>query len=351
MVEISEGKYEHLQKIGDERGVIKAAAMDQRGSLFRRLAEELGTEVSEVTDRMIVEFKQAVSEELTPNASAILLDPEWGMEGVRGRASETGVIMSYEKSSRNRRYADVYTHKLPRKLGELLPDWCVRKSVENDANAVKLLIRYNPDEDPLYNDVHEAMVERVGAECAHYDIPFFLEFVGYDLEGRDWKNDPEVARLKPDVVTRSIEEFSRERYGVDVLKVEIPINLRYTEGTEAYVGENAAYDRSEALEHYRRTDEAAEKPLIYLSAGVNAEEFRESLRLANEAGIGWHGVLCGRATWQEGISVYATDGVEAFRKWLAGPGTENLEAMNRIIDEGAHPWYEAYGGRDNINVV
>ncbi len=351
MVEISEGKYERMNRLSDERGIIKAAAMDQRGSLFSRLSQEMSVEKDEVTYEMMSEFKEAVSRELTPHASAILLDPEWGLEGAAARAQDTGLVMSYEKSGSSLRYGDIYTHSLPAKMKELMPDWSVRKSVEEGADAVKLLIYYRPDEDGVYRDAKQAFVERVGAECAHYDIPFFLEFLGYGLDGGDWKNDPDLARIKPKVVRDSMAEFSRDQYNVDVLKVEIPINLRLTEGTDNYSGEQAVYDRDEALEHYQAAAEAAEKPFIYLSAGVNAPEFRESLRLANEAGIDWNGVLCGRATWQEGIEVYAEEGVDAFSDWLQEGGVDNITRMNEIIDDGAAPWYEAYGGRDSIDVV
>ena len=226
-----------------------------------------------------------------------------------------------------------------------MPDWSVRKSIEIGADAVKLLLYYHPDEDKLYNDQKEAMVERVGAECAYHDIPFFLEFLGYGPDGGDWKNDPELARQKPDIVRRSIAEFSRDKYNVDVLKVEIPVNLKFAKGTDAYEGETEVYDREEALQHFASAAEAAKKPMIYLSAGVDAPQMRESLRLANDSGAGWNGVLCGRATWQNGIAEYADGGVDALKDWLGKGGVDNITKMN------AKPWYEAYGGKDEIEVV
>ncbi len=352
MVEISQDKYSRMEKLSDEQGIIKAAAMDQRGSLFQRLAEAQNIDKSEVTYEMMSEFKEAISEKLTPNASAILLDPEWGLEGGEARATGTGLIMSYEKSGQSLRYGDIYTHSLPKKMKELMPDWTVRKSIENGADAVKLLIYYHPEEDEVYKDAKKAFVERVGVECDYHDIPFFLEFLGYDTYGgSDWKTDPKLAEEKPEVVRRSIEEFSKDLYRVDVLKIEIPVNMKFTAGTDAYIGEEAVYDREEALKYYEETAEVARKPMIYLSAGVNAPEFRESLRMANDAGIEWNGVLCGRATWQEGISEYAENGVEALKDWLEGPGTENIKAMNEIIEAGACSWKEAYGGEGNINIV
>lgn len=340
-----------MEKLSDDNGVIKAAAMDQRGSLVRRLSSACGIEEENVTDEMMEEFKETVSEVLTLYASAILLDPEWGLPGAKASAEGTGLIMSYEKSSASRRYSDIYKHSLPAKMKELMPDWCVRKSIENRADAIKLLIYYHPDEEKLYNDQKEAMVERVGAECAHYDIPFFLEFLGYGPDGGDWKDDPKLVRQKPDIVRRSIAEFSRDKYNVDVLKVEIPVNLKFARGTDAYEGGKEVYDREEVLEHFSEAAEAAKKPMIYLSAGVDAPQMRESLRLANKSGADWNGVLCGRATWQNGIAEYSNDGVNALRKWLKEGGVDNITRMNAIIDEGAKPWYEAYGGREEIEIV
>jgi len=350
-MKLSKGKFDRMNKLSDENGVIKAAAMDQRGSLVSRLSSACGIEKEAVTNEMMEEFKEAVSEVLTPYASAILLDPEWGLPGAEARAEGTGLIMSYEKSSASRNYSEVYQHSLPAKMKELMPDWSVRKSIENGADAVKLLIYYHPDEDKLYNDQKEAMVERVGAECAYHDIPFFLEFLGYGPDGGDWKNDPELARQKPDIVRRSIAEFSRDKYNVDVLKVEIPVNLKFAKGTDAYEGETEVYDREEVLQHFASAAEAAKKPMIYLSAGVDAPQMRESLRLANDSGADWNGVLCGRATWQNGIAEYASDGVEALRDWLGKGGVDNITKMNAIIDEGAKPWYEVYGGKDEIELV
>ncbi len=230
--------------------------------------------------------------------------------------------MSYEKSSASRRYGEVYSHSLPAKMPELMPDWSVRKSIKKGADAVKLLVYYHPDEDDIYKDQKESFVERVGAECAHYDIPFFLELVGYGPEGGDWKKDPELAEEKPQVVSGSIEEFSKERYNVDILKVEIPVNMDYVEGTESFTGEESVYDREEALKHFKNAAEASELPIIFLSAGVDAPTMRESLRLANESGADWNGVLCGRATWQGGIAAYGEKGVDGLREWLSEDGVE-----------------------------
>jgi len=61
--------------------------MDQRGSLAKSLASAKGVAQSEVSQEMMEEFKVAVVKTLTPHASAILLDTEFGLPAAKARAS------------------------------------------------------------------------------------------------------------------------------------------------------------------------------------------------------------------------------------------------------------------------
>jgi tagatose 1,6-diphosphate aldolase len=182
-------------------------------------------------------------------------------------------------------------------------------------------------------------VERIGDECRANDIPFFLEFVGYE-EGADEKG-LEFAKKKPDIVRGSMEEFTKDRYGVDVMKVEVPVNLKFVEGARAFGGQKA-YTKKEAMDHFVRAADVATKPFIYLSAGVSNAEFTEALELAAESGTRFSGVLCGRATWKEGIPIFAKQGAQAFRGWLENEGVRNIENVNDRL-KAARPWHEFYG--------
>ena len=86
----------------------------------------------------------------------------------------------------------------------------------------------------------------------------------------------------------------------------------------------------------------AKKPFIYLSAGVSNETFNDTLELAAEAGTNFSGVLCGRATWKEGIPVYAKQGAKAFHEWLETTGVQNIENVNNAL-KAASPWYLKFG--------
>lgn len=318
-----------MKAVSNERGVIAAAAMDQRGSLKKALAKERG---GDIADSMMDEFKTAVTEVLTPHASAILLDPEWGLDASKRRSRNAGLLLAYEQSG--------YDNTRPGRIPDLLTEWSVRRLRESGANAVKVLIYYTPFDSKAVNEEKHAFVERIGDECRANDIPFFLEFVGYDAAGGDEKG-LEFAKQKPEIVRASMAEFTRDRYGVDVMKVEVPVNLKLVEGAQAFGGAKA-YSKQEAMAHFRAAAGVATKPFIYLSAGVSNAEFTESLELAAESGVKFSGVLCGRATWKDGIPIYAKEGVAAFRKWLETEGVKNINNVNARL-KAASSWFSYYG--------
>jgi tagatose 1,6-diphosphate aldolase len=327
-VNITPGKLAGMKNVADDRGVIAAAAMDQRGSLQKSLAKEKGGEIS---SREMEEFKTLVTEVLTQHASAILLDPEWGLPASRRRAKNAGLLLAYEKTG--------YDKTGPGRLPDLLDEWSVKRLKEAGADCIKILLYYTPDDPKDVNDKKHAWVERIGDECRGNDIPFFLEFVGYE-EGADEKG-LDYAKKKPRIVTETMREFTKDRYGVDVMKVEMPINMKYVEGARVFGGQKA-YTKQEVLDHFRRSADVATRPFIYLSAGVSNAEFTESLELAAEAGTKFSGVLCGRATWKDGIPVYATQGAAAFRSWLESEGVKNIQNVNARL-KAARPWFEFYG--------
>jgi tagatose 1,6-diphosphate aldolase len=131
-------------------------------------------------------------------------------------------------------------------------------------------------------------------------------------------------------------EFSKPQYKVDMLKVEVPVNAEYVEGSSVYKGQKA-YTRQEALELFRKAADVATKPFIYLSAGVSNAQFIESLNMASESGTDYSGVLCGRATWKEGIPVFAKQGMKALEDWLGDTGVKNIDAVNQAI-KSAKSW-------------
>src|SRR6202049_1741677 len=210
---LSAGKLKYLKAVSNKDGIIAAAAMDQRGSLQKSLAAAKGVDQKAITWDMMSEFKTAGARILTPHSSAILLDPEFGLDAAKARSSNAGLLLAYEESG--------YDNTKPGRLPDLLPHVSAKRIADWGANAVKILIYYTPFEDAQVNDIKHAFIERIGAECETQEVPFFLEFVGYDPKGGDEKGF-EFAKLKPQVVIKSMEEFSKPQYRVDVLKGEVP---------------------------------------------------------------------------------------------------------------------------------
>ncbi len=340
-MQITRGKFEGINACANEQGVIAALAVDHRGNLLQAIAEACSGR-DQATAADIVAFKTAVTKTLTPYASAILLDPEYGLSAIASRAPHTGVMLAYEQSG--------YDVSVAGRLSDLLPTWSVRRLTEAGAQAIKILLYYNPFDKGDINSIKQAYVERIGAECTALDVPFFLEPLAYDDALGDEKG-LEFARKKPAYITRIMEEFSQTRYSVDVLKVELPINPAYVAGTSAFKDEGTACTRQEAIRYLRETAQATNKPFIYLSAGVKDEVFREMLEMAAEAGAKYSGVLCGRATWQDGIAAYGHGSVVALEQWLEDRGVHNIQAINDVVTRGAVPWWEAYGGKDEIEVI
>jgi tagatose 1,6-diphosphate aldolase len=340
-VKITQGKFERINACADERGVIAALAVDHRGNLMQAIADSRG-EHGQATAADMHTFKTAVTRDLSPYASAVLLDPEYGLGALSSRAPGTGVLLAYEKSG--------YDFSVNGRMPDLLPEWSVRRLVEVGAQAIKILMYYNPNDDAQINQVKQAYIERIGAECTALDVPFFLEPLVYDDTVGDEKGLA-FARKKPEYVAHVMQEFSKSRYGVDILKVELPVNPAFVQGTRAFNGEAGASSRQDAIEHFRNAASVATRPFIFLSAGSSDEVFCEMLELVAEAGVKFAGVLCGRATWQGGIAVYANEGVTALSRWLEGRGVQNIQSVNSVLEFAATPWWDVYGGKDNIEVI
>jgi tagatose 1,6-diphosphate aldolase len=119
-----------------------------------------------------------------------------------------------------------------------------------------------------------------------------------------------------------------------------------------YVGESgtAAYTREQAKDFFRKASAAAKKPFIYLSEGVSNELFSETLTLAAEAGANFSGVLCGRATWKDGVPVFAARGITALEDWLASEGVRNIQRVNARLS-AAKSWFQFYGAAAGTTVT
>ena len=324
-MKLTDQKRKYLENLSDENGFISALAIDQRGALKKMLNKH---QASEATAEQIKEFKVLVSKHLTKYSSSILLDPEYGLDAAKARDKNAGLLLAYEKTG--------YDANAVGRLPDCLVDWSAKRLKEEGADAVKFLLYYDVDESDEINNQKRAYMERVGAECVAEDIPFFLEILSYNYKDAD-NSTAEFAKLKPRKVIEAMKEFSNPRYNVDVLKVEVPVNMKYVEG---FADGEVVYTKEEAASYFKQQDEATNLPYIYLSAGVSAKLFQDTLKFAHDSGAKFNGVLCGRATWANGVEVFAKDGEEAAVNWLNTVGRKNIEELNEVVAKTATSWKE-----------
>ena len=320
---LTEQKLKSLEKLSDENGIISALAFDQRGALKRLMAQY---QEGEPTVEQLERLKVLVAEELTKFASSMLLDPEYGLPATKVIDKNAGLLLAYEKTG----YDTSSTKRLP----DCLDVWSAKRIKEQGADAVKFLLYYDVDSDDALNQQKQAYIERVGSECVAEDIPFFLEILAYDEKNAD-ANSVEYTKAKPRKVNEAMKVFSNPRFNIDVLKVEVPVNMKYVEG---FAEGEVVYTKEEAAAHFKAQDEATNLPYIYLSAGVSAQLFQETLVFAHESGAKFNGVLCGRATWAGSVKDFVENGDEAVRQWLRTEGFKNIDELNKVLQKTATSW-------------
>ena len=159
-MKLTPGKAAGLKAVADNRGVIAAAAMDQRGLLKQMLIRELGGK--EPSDEMMSEFKEIVARSVTQHASSILLDVQYGLKATHN-INGKGLLLAYEHAG--------YSPDKPERLPSVSEGWSALRLKEAGADAVKILVYYTPFEKKWVNEQKHAWVERIGAECRGADIP------------------------------------------------------------------------------------------------------------------------------------------------------------------------------------
>lgn len=324
-MKLTEQKRKYLENLSDKNGFISALAIDQRGALKKMINKN---QESEATAEQIKEFKVLVSKHLTKYSSSILLDPEYGLDAAKARDKNAGLLLAYEKTG--------YDANAVGRLPDCLVEWSAKRLKEEGADAVKFLLYYDVDESEEINIQKKAYMERVGAECVAEDIPFFLEILSYDCKIDD-NSTAEYAKVKPRKVIEAMKVFSDPRYNVDVLKVEVPVNMKFVEG---FSDGETVYTREEAANYFKLQEESTLLPYIYLSAGVSARLFQDTLKFAHDSGAKFNGVLCGRATWANGVEVFAKEGEKATVEWLNTIGRKNIEELNEVVEKTATSWKE-----------
>ena len=337
-VALSPGKLLNLVRLADRDGRFRMLAVDQRDSLRAALAQATDRPPSQVAYAELARVKSLITSTLAPYATAVLVDPVYGLpHAVPLIPRDVGLLAALEETGYEHAGEDGRERR-----ARLVEGWSVGQVKRSGANAAKLLLHYSPDASAATRAHQQALAQAVGEACVRADLPVLLEVVAYPLNAPA-TDTPEFARDRPRYMVAAAEEFSQERYRVDVLKLELPADLRYCRPFHHGVFDGrerpAVYTVREVRAACRAVTDAARPPWVLLSGGVGIDEFLMGLELAIEAGAS--GFLCGRAIWQPALTVYPD--LTAMEAWLATAGVRNLLRAGAAV-VGARPWFAPVGG-------
>jgi sulfofructosephosphate aldolase len=283
-----------LDALARPSGTFLMVAMDQRESL-RTMLKERGHDAS---DARLADFKVAVTRELSPHASALLVDSEYGwFDRITSEslvAPDCGLIMAVDALD-----------QLP---GQIVDDTSldrnvdVASAVERGVVALKLLVIWRDDD----RRAERVEMSRAFADLAHeHGILAVLE---------------PVVRVPEEQREEAIVEAARELSptGCDLYKCQVPLGGKG--------------DSAEITRWAREIDGAAACPWVVLSQGVDPADFPAAVRAACKGGAS--GMLAGRAVWT--ATLEAADPADLLRS----RSIPRLQELGAIVDAHGRPWQE-----------
>ena len=322
-MQLSPGKLWGMRRMAGANGIFKMVAVDQRPPIKDPIARKLG--LAEAPWIEVARFKRLLVEKLQGHSTAMLLDPHYAIpHGIDQLSPEKGLIVTLEDS--------IFRETPGGRLSSNIDDWSVAKIKRMGGDAVKVLAWYRPDAEPGVCVAQQDYVKRIGEECAEFDIPFLFELLVYPLPGdaNHTTGYVEMKAKKADQVLDSVAEFAKPDYGVDVFKLESPVNAADADGS---AGVQALFDEMGRI---------AGRPWVMLSAGAGQEEFRNVLDHAFRAGAS--GFLAGRAIWLEAFNQYPD--WDAIARDLETRSAAYMRDISDLADASAQDWraHSCYGG-------
>lgn len=312
-MQLTPGKLWGMRRMADAHGHFAMTAVDQRPPIKGPIAAHHGTH--EAPWEAVADFKRLLVETLQEASTAMLLDPHYAVPRALPVLSPTkGLIVTLEDS--------LFEATDGGRLSREIDDWSVAKIKRMGADAVKVLAWYRPDASAKVCRAQEDFARRIGEACAEADIPYLFELLVYPLD--DATNDySEMSAKKADHVMRSVETFAHPDYGVDVFKLESPVNADQVAG----------HDHAQAM--FDEMGRLAGRPWVMLSAGAGKDDFATIVEHACRAGAS--GYLAGRAIWLDAFRHYPDEA--AMRAALEGESVAYMARLNEIVANHARPWH------------
>lgn len=322
-----------MRRLADKDGFFKMVAVDQRPGVEALVAQRLG--LATAPYEKVGEFKKLLIEELSDGASAMLLDPGYAYPYANAALDpRKGLLVTLEQWGCEETAGGRKTLAYPA--------WSVEKIKRLGADGVKVMLWYRPDASPDVLRHQHDFVEMVGRECRKYDIAFLLEPLVYPLgaEGNADSYSEDKAK-RPEMVIETVEEFRKERYGVDIFKLESPIPAKIIAAPE---DDNDETRQTQAW--FDQIDARLDRPWVMLSAGAGMEPFRRILTYAFRAGAS--GYLAGRAIWWSSAEAYPD--LASFRTNLRENGLPYVDTIQAALKAHGTPWHDkpAFAGTPKL---
>ena len=310
--QLTPGKIRRIQTLSDDNGLFKILALDHRDAMRVMIDPE---NPNGVPASSLTENKLAVLRGVGEPASGVLLDPVYSAaQAVVSEAlpGQVGFLSALEEQG--------YQGDPHHRVTTLLTGWSVEKAARLGASGIKLLLFYHPDAGDATRR-QEELVAAVVEDCKRYDIPLFLEPLGYPLDPAMPADSPEYARDRPRVTIETARRLGA--LGPDVLKLQFPVDARYEPSPEVW--RRAAGELAEACP----------TPWALLSFGDPFDVFKAQLEAACEAGCS--GFMAGRAVWREVISCAKNERSQVVEELVL----PRFKALCEVADRHATPWTAA----------
>ncbi|MCX6439924.1 MAG: hypothetical protein NTZ91_01245 [Actinobacteria bacterium] len=286
-----------LTKLARPSGALAMVAVDQREALRGMFAAH---QTTPVPDSQLTQFKVDVARELSPFASALLVDQEFGIDAIINQKALTGGCGLIAA-------ADL----LVGPPGGAATDTAIDPDVDpirmRDIGSVglKFLILWRNDESP---DVRAQLVEDFNKLCKVSGLPSIIEIIvkaPIDTS-KSFNREEELIIAAKEAAT----------WKPDLYKAEVPF---HGEGDLSAITKNA-----------ERISEAIGSPWVVLSNGVKQPFFNDAVKACAIGGAS--GFLAGRAVWADIV------GSADIPKALREVSIPRLKALAEVVDTYAKPW-------------
>jgi myo-inositol catabolism protein IolC len=295
-------------------GKLYILAFDHRGSFQKKMFGIQGDPTPEETEtisdakHLIFEgMLVAVERGAEAGATGVLIDEQFGSD-VPERSRESGLklAMPVEKSGQNE-FDFEYGDDFGAHIEKFDPDFS------------KVLVRYNPDDDPVMNERQLGRLKRLADWLHEHDRKFLFELLvpatDSQLESVGGDGDRYDAELRPELMRRAIEAIQNAGIEVDVWKIE---------------GVDAREDAAMLAEQTRSGAGREGVTCVVLGRGASNEKVDHWLREAAPV-EGFCGFAIGRSIWWDALKGFLDK--ELDRETAASQIADNYLRFVRVYEQ------------------